>query len=175
VESIANFSRASLLSNGTTAKAYNLGAAAFLTTAQRFVIVGEEEPPLALDTPLPAEASVEGQRNTVSRTSAECSLSKTYLVTSATSIEEAISGDDEVADSLSHARGAAPERSKEVSGEGMHSQEKIRRRRRRSNTIDVIGRATGTEHNTKKSVDVATRYGQILHRIDSRSGPSTVR
>jgi hypothetical protein len=137
VESVANFSRASLLSNGTTAEAYNLGAAAFPTTAQRFVIVGEEEPPLALDKPLPAGASVEGQRNTVSRTSAECSLSKTYLVTSATSIEEAISGDDEVADSLPHARGAAPERSKEVSGEGMHSQEKIRRRRRRSNTRDT--------------------------------------
>lgn len=70
VESVANFSRASLLSNGTIAEAYDLGAAAFLTTIQRSIILGEEEPPLTLDTLLPASASVEGQRNTAPQASA---------------------------------------------------------------------------------------------------------
>jgi hypothetical protein len=141
VESVANFSRASLLSD-TTAEAYDLGAAAFLNTAPRSVILGEGEAPLALDTLVPAGASVEGQRNTVSRTSPACSVSKARLGASATSIEEATAGDDEVvADSLPHGMGAALERSKEAPGEGIHSQENIRRRRRRrrrrSNTRDT--------------------------------------
>jgi hypothetical protein len=58
-----------------------------------------------------------------------CSVSKAHLGASATSIEEATAGDDEVvADSLPHGMGAAPERSKEAPGEGIHSQENIRRR-----------------------------------------------
>jgi OTT_1508-like deaminase len=138
VESVANFSRASLLSNGTPAEAYDLGAAAFLTTSQRSVTLGEEEPPLAFDTLLRAGASVEGQR-----TMASCSRSKAYLGTSATLIGKAATSDNEiVADSLPHGIGAAPERSKEVPKGGIHSQENIRRkrrrRRRRSNTRDTV-------------------------------------
>jgi hypothetical protein len=114
-ESAANFSRASLLSNDTTAEAYDLGAGTFLTTAQQSVILGEGEPPLAFDTLVPAGASVEGQRNTVSWTSAECSLSKPYFSASATSIEATTGNDNVVADSLPHDTGAAPENSKEIS------------------------------------------------------------
>jgi hypothetical protein len=125
VKSVANFSRASLLSD-TIAEAYDLGAAAFLNTAPRSVILGEGEAPLALDTLVPAGASVKGQRNTVSRTSPVCSVSKAHLGASAISIEEAIAGDDEVvADSLPYGMGAALERSKEAPGEGIHLQENI--------------------------------------------------
>jgi hypothetical protein len=133
VESVANFSRASLLSNGTTAEEYDLGAAALLTTAQRSVTSREEEVPLALDTLLPAGASIEGQQNTVARTSPDCSLSKSYLSAAATSISEATTSDDQVvADSLPHCMGAATVRSQEVPREGIYSQEDIRRRRRRT-------------------------------------------
>ncbi len=125
MESIANFSRASLLSNSTIAKVYNLGAIAFLTTAQRFVIIREEELLLPLNKPLLAGALVKGQRNTVSRTSAECSLSKTYLIIFIILIEEAISSNNKVADLLPYTSRAAPKRSKEVSREGMYLQEKI--------------------------------------------------
>jgi hypothetical protein len=53
-------------------------------------------------------------------------MSKAYLGASATSIEEAIAGDDEViADSLPHGMGATPGRSKEAPGEGIYSQENI--------------------------------------------------
>ena len=132
VESVANFSRASLLSNGTTAEVYDLGATALLTTAQRSVTLEKDEAPLAIDTLLPAGASVEGQRNTVSRTSPDYSLSRPYLGAAATSIGEATNSDDQiVADSLPHGMGAAPVRSQEISPEGIHSQEDIRRRRRR--------------------------------------------
>jgi hypothetical protein len=76
---------------------------------------------------------VEGQRNTVSRTSPDYSLSRSYLGAVATSIGEATTSDDQVvADSLPHGMGAAPVRSQEVSPEGIHSQEDIRRRRRRT-------------------------------------------
>jgi hypothetical protein len=134
-ESVANFSRASLLSNGTTAEAYDLGATASLTTAQRsFNVDGilRQEPPSILDTLLPDGAPIEGQRNTVSRKNAECSLSKAYLGAPATLIEEMTTGNDEVVpDSLPHSKEASSERSKGISGKEIHSQENIRRRRRR--------------------------------------------
>ena len=136
MESVANFSCASLLSNSTTTKAHDLGATAFLTTTQPSFnvdgILGEEEPLLIFDTLLPHGAPIEGQQSAVSWKSAECSLSKVCLGAPATLVEEMTTGDDEaIADSLSRGTEAAPERSKGIFGKEMHSQENIRRRRRR--------------------------------------------
>ena len=70
VESVANFSRASLLSNGATAETYNLRATAPMTAAQRSFNVdetlGEKEPPSVLGALLPDGMLIEGQQNTVS-------------------------------------------------------------------------------------------------------------
>jgi hypothetical protein len=112
-----------------------LGATASLTTAQRSFnvdgVLGKEEPPSILDTLLPDGALIEGQRNTGSRKSAECSLSKVYLGAPAPLIEEVTTGNEVVTDSLPHSKEASSERSKGISGKGIQSQENIRRRRRR--------------------------------------------
>jgi hypothetical protein len=144
MESVANFSRASLLSNGATAEVFNLG----VTVPNDGVL--REEPPLILDTLLPDGAPIEGQRNTVSRKSAECS----FLGTPATLTEEMTTGDGEVVtDSLPHGTEATSERSKGTSGKEAHSQENLRRRRRRRRRRRSNARGTALAPNR--------RYNQI--------------
>jgi hypothetical protein len=88
--------------------------------------LGEGEAPVALNMLVLVGVTVNGQWNTVSRTSLAYSISKAYLGISAILIEEAIAGNDKViADSLPHGMGAVPERSKEAPGKGIYLQENI--------------------------------------------------
>jgi len=182
MESVANFSRASLVSNDTT---HDLRATALLTTSKRSFnvdeIFGEKEPSSILDS-----APIEGQRSAVFQKSAEFSLSKVCRGKSTTPIEEVTTGDDEVvAGFLHYGTEAASERSKSVYREERHSRRIYDQEDAVSEgevtqgvlhllSINVIGRTTRTGRNTKHSVDTTTKWNQMWYRIENRSGPSIV-